>query len=492
MSSESPDVALGPPRRLHPAGIAVLALGALRGAALPLLAVFLAGLAGRGLDTHALVRALALAGIATAAATAAGVVAWYTTTWQIGTGTLRHRRGVLSVKETDVPLGRVQAVDTVRGPVQRLFGVVGVHVQTAGGGREAEIVLPALSAGDVAALRDAVGARRPAARAPEAPAAPPEPVRRRRLGRRQLLVAALTAGRLGVLLPVVAALAQLLDDVFQGDEVRDAGRLGATLTPDTAGEWVLLGSGVLLAAWLISMAAVVVTFAGFTVARDGDRLHISRGLIARREASVPVARVQAVRVVEGVLRQPWGLALLRIEVAGYKAEAPAAQTLFPLLRRTEVRGLLDELLPELADAPDRLARVPRRAARRYALPPALAGLAAGAAAALLVPGAGPWPLLLALAGAGHGLLRWRAAGWRLEDGRLAVRWRRLARTTVLAPAGRLQEHALSQTILQRRARLADVEVRIGAGTRGRVHHLELPTAARLFAALRLRRDPRPT
>jgi uncharacterized membrane protein YdbT with pleckstrin-like domain len=73
-----------------------------------------------------------------------------------------------------------------------------------------------------------------------------------------------------------------------------------------------------------------------------------------------------------------------------------------------------------------------------------------------------------------------------------VRWRRLARTTVLAPAGRLQEHALSQTILQRRARLADVEVRIGAGTRGRVHHLELPTAARLFAALRLRRDPRPT
>ena len=490
MSSEpelrGPEVALGPPRRLHPAGIAVLALGALRGAALPLVAVFLAGVAGRGLDTHALVRALALAGVAAAAATLAGVVAWSTTTWQIGPATLRHRRGVLSVKETDVPLGRVQAVDTVRGPVQRLFGVVGVHVQTAGGGREAEIVLPALSAADVAALRDAVGPRRGAAHAPEAPEPPPAPVRRRRLGRRRLLVAALTAGQLGVLLPVLAAILQLLDDTFQGDEVRRAGRVGA-LAPDTAVEWALLGSGVVLVAWLLSMAGVVVAFGGFAVARDGDRLHIRRGLLARREASVPVPRVQAVHVVEGVLRQPWGLALLRIEVAGYKGEPSAAQTLFPLLRRDEVRGFHDELLPELADAPDRLTPVPRRAARRYALPPALAGLAAGLAVALLVPGVGAWPLLLAAVGAAYGLLRRHDAGWRLEDGRLAVRFRRLARTTVLAPAARLQQHSVSQTVLQRRARLADLEVRIGAGTRGRVHHLEAATAAGLFEALRLRR-----
>ena len=51
----------------------------------------------------------------------------------------------------------------MRGPIHRLFGVVGVHVQTAGGGRDGEIVLPALAAPDVEALRDAVGRRRAAA-----------------------------------------------------------------------------------------------------------------------------------------------------------------------------------------------------------------------------------------------------------------------------------------------------------------------------------------
>ena len=296
---------------------------------------------------------------------------WATTRWRIGATTLQHRRGLLSVKETDIPLARIQAVDTVRGPIHRLFGVVGVHVQTAGGGRDGEIVLPALAAPDVEALRDAVG-RRPAAPGEAQPATGPQ----RRLGGRALLVAALTAGQLGVLVPVLAALPQVVDELFDGD-LGDAGRAGAGLAPDTTLQWVLVVAAVVLIGWLLSVAGTVVAFAGFTVTREPDRLRIRRGLLARRDASVPVARVQAVRVVESVLRRPWRLAQLRVEVAGYKAEAAAAQTLFPLVRRSEVRALLDELLPELADEPGGLVPVPRRAARRYALPPALAGAGPG-------------------------------------------------------------------------------------------------------------------
>jgi putative membrane protein len=103
-----------------------------------------------------------------------------------------------------------------------------------------------------------------------------------------------------------------------------------------------------------------------------------------------------------------------------------------------------------------------------------------------VPGAGPWPLAVVLVGGWAGWLRYRAAAWRLAGGRLAVRSLLLARTTVLAPASRLQEHGLRQSLLQRRGRLADLEVRVGAGTRGRVRHLDASTAAQLFDALRLR------
>ena len=199
---------------------------------------------------------------------------------------------------------------------------------------------------------------------------------------------------------------------------------------------------------------------------------------------MPVARVQAVRVVEGWLRRPFGLAALRAEVAGYAREAAAAQTLFPLLRRAEVEPFLAALLPELADGIDRLDGAPRRALRRYVLPPALALLALGAAVCVALPDAAPWPLLAVVPAAAYGASCWRAAGWRIEDGRLAVRFRRMARITVLAPAARLQEHGLRQNLLQRRAGLADIEVRVGAGTRGSVRHLDAGVAGHVFDALR--------
>jgi putative membrane protein len=61
----------------------------------------------------------------------------------------------------------------------------------------------------------------------------------------------------------------------------------------------------------------VLAHAGFTLSREGDFLYVKRGLLERREATIPLARIQAVRISEGVLRQPFGLASLRVESAGY-------------------------------------------------------------------------------------------------------------------------------------------------------------------------------
>ena len=114
----------------------------------------------------------------------------------------------------------------------------------------------------------------------------------------------------------------------------------------------------------------------------------------------------------------------------------------------------------------------------------MAGLALGAGLWVAIPGAGPWPLALAVPGGATGQLAWRAAGWRLAGGRLALRSRRLARITVLAPATALQEVARSQSPLQRRGRLADLRVAVGAGTRVRVRHLDEAAAKGLYDALR--------
>jgi putative membrane protein len=464
------------PYKLHPAAIGVLALGALRDAALPIVVLLFTAVAGSGLDTGALERGAAYLVLGVAVASIAGFARWRSTSYGVDESGVHWQSGIVRKKQTTVPLDRIQGLDTVAGPVQRLFGVVAVHVQTAGGGAKGEIVLDAVGAEAVERLREAVRARRP-----DAPAAAAGDLPERRLSRRDGLIAALTAGQLGVILPVLAGGFQLLTNLFQGRQgVDEASRLA----PDTVGGWEIALAGLLVAAWALSVAGSLAAFAGFTVTRDGDRLRIRRGLLQRTEAALPVRRVHAVRVVEGVLRRPFGLATLRVEVAGYAEEAAAARTLFPLLRRAEVEPFLAELLPELADDPGGLAPPPGRAARRYVLPRALAGLIAGGGVCLIFPAVAPWPLLAAPLLALDGWLDFRAAGWRLRDGRLAMRSRRLAWSTLLMPAARLQQHSIAQNPLQRRAGLADLAVAVGKGGHAHVRHLEAPVAADLWERLR--------
>lgn len=471
-------------RRLHRAAILAEGLDQLRGLAVP---VVVAALVGGGLDR------LLVFGVAGAVvALVAAVMAWRHTEWWVDGDSIRLRRGVFTERITSVPLERVQAVDSVRGPAQRLLGAVEVHVQTAGGGARGEIVLKAV-APEVAEELRALARGAAAAVSPESRSAAPSWA----LGPRRLLVAALTSGSLGVLVPVVAGASQVLDDVL-GPE--DAQRL----LPSTPREWLVAVAAVLGVAWLLSMLGTIVAFAGFRVTRDGDRLRIARGIVERREASVPIARIGAIRVVESPLREPFGLAQVRIESAGYASEPATAQALLPLVRRSEVEAVVRELLPELvgaaapraAPAPGAapgagaatagaaaLAGPPRRALRRYVLPPVAA---AALVAVALLPLLGP-PALAALAlaapAAAFGFAAFRTAGWRLDGARVTLRRRGLQRTTLVADARRLPEVFTRATALQRRAGLATVGLAVGSGRRLAVAHLDAATAEDVLGRL---------
>jgi putative membrane protein len=502
---------LSHPLHLHPAEIVLAALENLREILIAAVLGLLVGGGAGGMPPLAGAM-LALGGVAVAAVI--GYVRWRHTTYSVSGEALHFRSGVISPDETSVPLGRIQAVDATQGPIQRLFGVQELHVQTAGGGSEGEIVLRAVSEAAASELRAVAGLPDPVARdLPEW-----------RLGPGALLVTAVTAPQLGVILPLVGAFAAAGDDVLFG------GGEGEQLIDkliDDPGLLVLVVVAVAGAALLLSFAGAIVAFAGFSLVRDGERLRIRRGLLARRAASVPLSRVHAVDVVEGVLRRPFGLATVRMETAGYRSEAAAAQTLLPLVRVRDVPRLLAEFAPALAEGADAaeargqvataktaeargqlaaaktaeargdaaaappfaalsLEPPPARARRRYALPPALLGGALGAVLTVFVPAAWPAVPLLALLGAAEGLFRYRSAGWRDDGRRLVVRGRVVARRTLLARVDRLQEHGLRASPLQRRAALADFEAAVGSGRTGRVRHLEAGVAGALFERLRPR------
>lgn len=453
------------PYRLHYAAAVAHGLRSLRDAAVPLLIAVFAGGGGGGMFSLG----IALVGIA--ATFAFGIARWQTTSYTITPGALHYRSGLLSPDDVVVPIDRIQAVDTIAGPVQRLFGVTGLHVQTPGGGDDGDVVLSALSAADAAHLRAALGHA-------DAPAAPEDRHPYRRMTPGALFLTALTAPQLTVVLPVVGAAFGLLQDgnlAGSGEaEVKNINSLGEAATI------III---LLIGAWVLSFLGAIVAFAGFEVERAEGRLRLRRGLLQRRAVSVPVGRIDGVQIVESPLRRPFGLVTLRLEVTSLGGRETAARTLYPLLPRRDVPALLATLLPELSGSLAIAERPPARARRRYLTWPLTAALAASALLIILVRDAWPAAPALVLLAIASGLDAYNIAGLRLLDAepRIIIRARRRgSRVTLIARRRRLQELELTRSPLQRRAGLASVHLEVARGTRLGVRHVEQPLADRVL------------
>src|ERR671917_157254 len=141
-------------RRLHPVGMLLAALATVRRwfglAVFPGVAALVNGEFGMRMLL------LVLLGVSLLGALSAvwGVLSWRATTYRVSGGAFHLKQGVLQKSERSLPLERIQSVDTVQGVVQRVFGVVGVRIEAAGGGGEPEISLSALSHPAAGALRE--------------------------------------------------------------------------------------------------------------------------------------------------------------------------------------------------------------------------------------------------------------------------------------------------------------------------------------------------
>lgn len=510
--------------RLHPAWIAIGAIRRFRGFVVPLAVLAFTRDPGEA-------GVLVLVLLATAATLGWQAAEWATTRWSVAGNQVRLTTGVLGRRERLVPLERVQSIDLTDTPLERLFGVAGVRIETAAGGAQGGIVLEAVGRREAEALRTDLLAARAALTESPAPVGPPvadsaagarrtnagspapataqsgfpattptpglgatEPLVR--MGWRDVLIAGATSGRIG---PAVALLGfgiGLLDDVA---DLPIAGRLAGWLPmagergPGTVVVAILLGAAI---AWLLAIGGAALTWGGFELRRDADRIYLSHGLLDRRRRTVPLKRIQAISVRESPLRRPFGLAEIRFESAGWGAGEQDSGVLVPLVRTADAPALLAAIALGLAPPPEmpEFHAPPARARGRYLAAP-LRGLAVvvalGVAAAGFAPGIAWWWGLALLAGLplaiAHGWLGWRDSGWALDGDRLLLRTGGLEQSLTVAPRRRLQRRGTRQTPFARRAGLATFAADVasgGGGGRLSVPHLDAAEAARLVAALR--------
>jgi putative membrane protein len=366
--------------------------------------------------------------------------------------------GLLATWRRVIPLPRIQSVDVVQKIRHRLFGVLELRIEAAGG-RETEATLEALIPEEAERVRALLLARTrpPAASEERAPV-----LARSTPG--MLAVAGITGGRVAVIAAILGYLQEVVSERFLLDLVERVGRAGA------AGIMLLL---VALGAFLvlslaISIVATILVYWDFTLHREADRLVVTRGLLEKRRAVVPLRRLQAIRMDENLVRLALGLASLRVISAGYTGrteEEKETSVLLPIARRAKALGIAAQLLgAPIEQLSSRLERPPVRALARRLVWWSAPGVAAGLAGLLTGEPIGALAFLLIPIGALVGLASWLALGHAVGEEVAVSRTGVLVRRTTFVPLGNLQHLTLRAFPVQRLLDLATVGLALPGAT----------------------------
>lgn len=438
-----------PAERLHPLSLASGFLGALRN----LFGSFLAGgyVAAQGQWRIG----LAIVGGVIFLTLVTRLLHWWRFTFQVGEDAIRIDSGIVSRKHRTIPYDRLQDVGVAQGPLQRLFGLAEVKLDTGSGGASEEGVLEGIRLHRAEELRLFVRARRagvadldPAGQQPpESDGKPLFALDRRRL---------FTLGLFNFSLAIFAGLfgvSQTLGDLVDVDpfersfwrRVLDSGAGDFVLQHRSA---VILGGLLVLAlaGLLTGLVRTVLAEWDFILTRSGNGFRRRRGLLTRSDVTMRLRRIQAAVITSGPVRERFGWSALRAESMGDAAESGSGdRTLAPLATDAELTPILDELGWQLPSANMDWQRVDKAMIWSFVV--------------LLLP---IFPLLLIVGPTRY--LNWRRTRWALAGEFLYLKTGWFWRRTLILPLRNIQTIKLVQSSYMRRFGIASLFLGVGGGS----------------------------
>ena len=406
---------------------------------------------------------------------------------------LRIRQGVFKKTHLDIQFDRVQGMDVEQSLVYRLLGLATVTFDTAGSAaREGQI--PAVSRDFANALRQRIEQRPQRA---SARAAPREegPALLVKLDAADMVRIGLTDRSVLIGLAILPAFYQAYDDALQAFATRAVATVSEEFAELGLGAGLLVVTGLavvgLVVLAVVTVASAFLRFHDFELIQDGSAFRSRAGLLTRKEVVVERAKVQQLRVEQGVVMRL--LQRCRLKMLPATSGAPSgnstpvgAQMLqVPLLDldllgdlRRRVFGDEGTLLQLRPGRDGFIAVSPLYIRARLLAVGVLPGILV---AGVLVPLVGlgallalAWPLLVGLVA----WQTWRRRGYRYDDDGLVSRAGLIGFSVDAFLFRKVQGATVSRSPLQRRNDLASLTVHLASG-HVTVPYIDYATACRL-------------
>ncbi|WP_254871005.1 PH domain-containing protein [Bacillus sp. Marseille-Q1617] len=422
----------------------------------------------------------------------AGVIKWLRFTYRLEEGELRIEYGLFVKKKRYIPFDRIQSLNFSEGIIHRPFGLVKVKVETAGSSnpRESEAELTAILKEEALDLERIIYSEKKKDQQPmqadeeqsiDVAAMPKEEKWVFNMSAKDILVLALTSGGVGVILSGAAVFLSQLSDFIPYemifDEIMVFVKSGLVII-------AVMSFVILLVAWIFSVAWTFVLYGDFKIRLSDENIVITRGLLEKKQITVPLNRVQGIRVVENPVRQLFGYCTVVIENAGGSVLEKDSSTikLMPVVKKKRVPGLLNEIFPEYILTED-FQRLPKRALRRYIFRAADWVIIPVIIMAIMYWPLGLFSILLAVPFGLLGFFQHRTGGWRINDNQLSLRYRGILKHTAYMKKSRIQSLDSRQSWFQARRNLSSISTTLKSGQTGyssEVKDLELEDAAEIY------------
>ncbi|GAE29082.1 PH domain-containing protein [Alkalihalobacillus hemicellulosilyticus] len=410
-----------------------------------------------------------------------GLLRWIFFKYRVSEGLLYIQHGVFIRKKRFIYQHKVQSIDITAGLFQRLFGLVKLKVETAGGGSEPEVSLLAIQKEEAINIRQYLkkSFREEAndhttsmseeindeAEHKGHAVTEEQPEFQWHLTNLRLWISALTSSGIGLTLSAVFVLLGQVEQ-FLPEAIYD--RVFSFFRD--SGLWLLLFllfAGFLLA-WLISIGAHMLKYGSFKIEKYGNELVISRGIIEKRQLTIALNRVTAISIEKSILRQPIGFATVYVECAGGGSmDEQLSTVILPIIRPKEIQAIFAEVLPHY-EMNHTLNSIPKRAIframRRMSWLPIVV-----TSITCYFTSYGYWGIVIILLSLLLGYLQYRDGATSINGDFICFRFRLLKQTTVISEKKKIQSMESHISFFQKRKRLASIQFSVLSSITGRTY-----------------------
>ena len=427
-----------------------------------------------------------------------GIIKWWTFVYWFEDNELRVKYGLFIKKKRYIPFDRIQSFNYKEGIFHRIFGLVQVMVETAGGNDgKPEVVLTAVTRERAKQIEQETKRKKVLSVIEEESTVLDdeehlEQVQQEqtvtdseviyKISMKDLFLLATTSNSVGVVLAGVVAVLSQVSEFIPYDRIFNELSVFMEFGFLVIAMMVFIG---LILTWILSVIITFINYYDFTIIKEEDRFVVTQGLLEKKRVTIPNNRVQAIKIVENPLRQWIKCATVVVESAsGGYGEDSKKVTLFPLISKKEMNGPLQQLFPQFDfQQSSQFVKPPRKARPYFYRVKIVALIPIVIVCSYVFFPYGLFSLLLFVPAFLLGIWQYKTNGYMINELQLILRYRVISRVTFFVEKKRIQALNSSQNFFQKRKRVASIQATVMSGIAGETayaHHLDESDAKRVL------------